>query len=464
MSLSTRLTSLAARLVSAIAMAALATIMLAPAAQAQDVSVSIDDESGLVGDTVEVPVSTTELAEEDSVDSFEFDVEYDTTVADPVGIITDGTLSSDLSNVSLSENPGADNEFRVSGFGTSPITGSGTLVSVQFAIEGSGTSELSFNRFLYNDGTPPVATGDGTLDAEGLVLLGDPTENGSVSALDASLTLRAAAELDTLDAAQQAAADVDGDTDVTSNDASEILKFVVGIIDEFPAENGSSSSSTQAIASTANLEWGEVESDDGSRSLPVRLSGSVDGVQAVSLTLTGDVESINLDGLSDRLPQGWQLVRNAYDGGDEAKIVMAGAEPITDDGELVRLPLGGDSGSIEASGTINGSVQATLGAAPTIDRPGSFALQGNFPNPVTQSTAITFDVPEKASVEVEVYDMLGRRVLSTPARTVSAGEGRSIRVDASDLSSGAYIYRLKAETDGGETSSWRDSGRMVIVK
>jgi len=446
-------------------MAALATIMLAPAAQAQDVSVTIDDESGQVGDTVEVPVSTTELAEEDSVDSFEFDVEYNTTVADPVGVITDGTLSSGLSNVFLSKAPGADDEFRVSGAGASPITGSGTLVSVQFAIQESGTSELSFNRFLYNDGTPPVATGDGTLDAEGLdFVLGDPTENGSVSALDASLTLRAAAELDTLDTAQQAAADVDGDTDVTSNDASEILRFVVGIIDEFPAENGSSSSSTQAIASTANLEWGEVESDDGSRSLPVRLSGSVDGVQAVSLTLTGDVESINLDGLSDRLPQGWQLVRNAYDGGDEAKIVMAGAEPITDAGELVRLPLDGDSGSIEASGTINGSVQATLGAAPTIDRPGSFALQGNFPNPVTQSTAITFDVPEKASVEVEVYDMLGRRVLSTPARTVSAGEGRSIRVDASDLSSGAYIYRLKAETDGGETSSWRDSGRMVIVK
>jgi hypothetical protein len=63
-----------------------------------------------------------------------------------------------------------------------------------------------------------------------------------------------------------------------------------------------------------------------------------------------------------------------------------------------------------------------------------------------------------------VYDLLGRRVLSTSARAVSAGEGRSIQVDASDLSSGAYIYRLKAETEGGEIGSWTGSGRMVVVK
>jgi hypothetical protein len=416
-------------------------------------------------DTVLIPVTTSDLTGED-VTAYGFDMTFDSTVVQPIETVTENTISSDF-NVGGSEV--SDGTFRVGASNDSALEGSGTLVAIRMEVVGQGTSELSFvpGTFEFNEGSPTAATDNGTLDATGLdFTLGDPTMNGSVSALDASLTLRASLDLDTLDAVQQAAADVDGNGEVAEMDASLILQFVVGLIDQFPAESSSSSASTQAIAATGDLEWGEVETSDGTRGLPVRLSGSVSGVQAVSLTLRGNVGALDMQGISDRLPDGWQLMHRRFEGESEAKVVMAGASPITDAGEVLRLPIkdGKTAPSVEGTGTINGATTTALGRAPTADRPGSFSLQGNFPNPVSQSTAITFDAPQSADVTVEVYDILGRRVLSTQGQRVSAGQGRSIKVDASSLGSGAYIYRLKAETGGPEGSTWTDTGRMTVVK
>jgi len=413
-------------------------------------------------DTVLVPVTTSDLTGLD-VTSYGFDMEFDSDVVEPIEVVSENTLSSNFTAEGSSVSPGV---FRVGAFGSSALEGNGTLVFIRMEVKAAGTSPLSFvpGTFEFNDGTPTAATQDGSLTADRLnFTLGDPTMNGSISAFDASLVLKTELDLDTLTTTQEAAADVSGDGSVSSFDASLILQFVVGLIDEFPAESSSSSAKTQAIASSGQLEWGTVETEGDESALPVRLSGSVSGVYGVSLTLRGDVGAINMDGMSSRLPEGWQLMHRTF-GDGEAKIVMAGAEPISNAGELIRLPVEGDAApSVQASGTINEAAPTTLGQAPTIDRPESFALQGNFPNPVSQSTAITFNAPQSANVTVEVFDILGRRVLSTQGRRVAAGDDRSIQVDASSLSSGAYIYRLKAETDG-DAATWTESGRMTVVK
>ncbi|MFB6286499.1 MAG: cohesin domain-containing protein [Candidatus Bipolaricaulia bacterium] len=415
-------------------------------------------------DTVLVPVSTTDLSGQ-NVTAFEFEMEYDSTVTKPIEVVTDNSLSSSFNAGGNVVSPGV---FRVGAFGQSALSGSGTLVFVRMEVVSQGTSPLAFapGTFQFNDGTPNAATSDGTLDATGLdFTLGDPTMNGSVSALDASFALQEVLR-DTMSVSQRAAADVNGNDRVDAEDASLILQFVVGKISDFPAATSSGAAQSQALAARGQLKWGEVVSDGETSALPVRLSGPVGNVYAVSLTLTGDVGALDVDGLSNRLPEGWQLMQRTFDGEGKAKIVMAGAEPISSAGELVRLPLTDNAGSpsIEATGALNGAAQTALGPVPIAERPGSFALRGNSPNPFAQSTTVRFDVPEESSVKVEVYDLLGRRVLSTPARTVSAGEGRSIQLNANDLSSGTYIYRLKAETDGGDAASWTDSGRMVVVK
>lgn len=93
--------------------------------------------------------------------------------------------------------------------------------------------------------------------------------------------------------------------------------------------------------------------------------------------------------------------------------------------------------------------------------PVRFELQGNYPNPFNPVTTILFDLPETAQVQVELIDVLGRRVLALPARTVQAGFRRALSVDASELASGVYFYRVSVKTKARVQVK---TGRVVMIK
>jgi len=93
--------------------------------------------------------------------------------------------------------------------------------------------------------------------------------------------------------------------------------------------------------------------------------------------------------------------------------------------------------------------------------PSQFRVNGNYPNPFNPSTSVDFDLPAAADVSVEVFDMLGRRVLATPSVTRSAGTNQAIRVDASALPSGSYVYRVIAK---GSDQEYAGLGRMLLIK
>lgn len=73
--------------------------------------------------------------------------------------------------------------------------------------------------------------------------------------------------------------------------------------------------------------------------------------------------------------------------------------------------------------------------------PTEVTLEGNYPNPFNPQTTIRFALPETAEVSLAVYDMMGRQVQVLVSGTVSAGMHEA-SFDASDLPSGAYMYRL----------------------
>lgn len=93
--------------------------------------------------------------------------------------------------------------------------------------------------------------------------------------------------------------------------------------------------------------------------------------------------------------------------------------------------------------------------------PRAFAVHGNYPNPFNPSTNISFDLPEAAEVRVEVYDIVGRRVMELAPQSFQAGAKHAIRVDASNLASGTYLYRVVAEMQG---STRVESGKMLLVR
>ena len=93
--------------------------------------------------------------------------------------------------------------------------------------------------------------------------------------------------------------------------------------------------------------------------------------------------------------------------------------------------------------------------------PETFTLKGNYPNPFNPSTQLVFDMPQAGQVSVEVYDMLGRNVMSIPVQDVAAGAGRHMVIDASSLASGTYLYHLRVEMASQSTTK---VGRMTLIK
>lgn len=72
-------------------------------------------------------------------------------------------------------------------------------------------------------------------------------------------------------------------------------------------------------------------------------------------------------------------------------------------------------------------------------------LQQNYPNPFNPSTTIAYGVPKSGKVTLEVFDILGRKVATLLNRENKTAGRYTLHFNASNLASGMYIYRLRAE-------------------
>ena len=123
-----------------------------------------------------------------------------------------------------------------------------------------------------------------------------------------------------------------------------------------------------------------------------------------------------------------------------------------------------DSSFVLAAYDANGApVEARVVTAvdEAMAQPHAVALHGNYPNPFELSTTLVFDLPARAEVEVQVFDLLGRQVLVLPVQSLGAGARQRVGVDASTWAAGTYLYRLSVQTPA-ETQV--KTGRMVRLK
>ena len=88
-------------------------------------------------------------------------------------------------------------------------------------------------------------------------------------------------------------------------------------------------------------------------------------------------------------------------------------------------------------------------------------LHGNYPNPFRGATQLEMSLALDARISVEVFDLLGRRVLQQAAQRVKAGVRRRLAIDAPDMVSGVYLYRVIAVM---ERQTLVRTGRMAIVR
>ena len=75
--------------------------------------------------------------------------------------------------------------------------------------------------------------------------------------------------------------------------------------------------------------------------------------------------------------------------------------------------------------------------------PGQYRLDQNYPNPFNPVTTINYQVAKTGQVSIEVFDLLGRKVQTLVDDVLAAGS-YEVTFNASNLSSGMYVYRLKA--------------------
>jgi hypothetical protein len=112
-------------------------------------------------------------------------------------------------------------------------------------------------------------------------------------------------------------------------------------------------------------------------------------------------------------------------------------------------------GTVTVHDPVQVSVEITT-SVPSEELPGSVALEQNYPNPFNPTTTITFHLPERRTVLLALYDMLGREIARLAEGEYAAGTHRVV-LDASALAAGTYVYRLVA----GPFSASR---RLLLVK
>ena len=110
-------------------------------------------------------------------------------------------------------------------------------------------------------------------------------------------------------------------------------------------------------------------------------------------------------------------------------------------------------GGFLADTLLRGTVVSVAGHAAI---PTEFALEQNYPNPFNPTTKIQLTIPNRRWTTVNVYDILGRKVVTLLNEVKDPGT-YTIEFDGSNLSSGVYFYRLEA-------GDFKQTKRLLLLK
>ena len=418
-----------------------------------------------------VPVSVSDVTGR-GYTSLQTVLTYDGSVIHPVGILTVGTMTENW-----------DVEFNIKP-GTSPDTMKIAMAAGQETLGGAGvlfvlkveaspgasvedSSKVHFESFRFNEyPAGDVDTQDGTVYIVAPVrLLGDVTNNGAVTAYDASWILQHTVELRRLADADSVAADVSGVEGITAYDASLVLRYVIDMIDRFPVEGGGQA---RLVAFSRTVGIPRVGStSEGYLTVPIAIDG-MEGVLSGELVVSFDPEKVEaMSVVPSALLSAYMTEQNVTD--DKVLVSFAGAESGDGSGEVLEVTFRPVGDTVEALRGIRlervrlneGSVVVTLTNDGKPDVPTTYALYPNYPNPFNPETTIRYGVPVPGRVVVVVYNLSGQKVRELVSGLRDAGmytvlwDGRDDR--GSEVGSGVYLYRLQA-------GRHEDIRRMVMVK
>jgi hypothetical protein len=139
--------------------------------------------------------------------------------------------------------------------------------------------------------------------------------------------------------------------------------------------------------------------------------------------------------LTLRATQQWQ---------DQARVAVKNFSAVAEEGSVY---------SAGGQATIESSESAPLNPSET---PKTTQLNGNYPNPFNPSTQISFSLENSGFVTLKIFNMLGQEVATLVNQPMQKGTHK-VSFNASELSSGMYMYRLIAD-------NYVDTKKMMLVK
>jgi hypothetical protein len=341
------------------------------------------------------------------------------------------------------------------------------FAEAQSAAQGDGTLDVQVT--ATDDNTGESEPGTASVDVNFDRNVGDVDGSGSITEFDASFALTIAVNENQLDDITFAGGDIvdahvraadfvppsQGDTldadpaDVNSFDALQIFR-------EDASGTTAAASAAKASASGqvgGGIRVGQMERTDGTAVVPIVLEKGASGVRATDIEVQlSDAASVK--DVQTSAPEGWMSAHNAEDG--TLKIAMAGEKALPG-GQIatVQLDLSGSDEPF-ATGTyqVNGSDAKDL-TVETI--PSEYTLGSNYPNPVKSGTTIDYELKQKSSVTLEVYNTLGQKVATLVDQEKEAGSYSVSWEAGSDLSSGVYFYRMQA-------GDFTETKRITVVR
>ena len=292
-------------------------------------------------------------------------------------------------------------------------------------------------------------------------MYGDIDDNGEVQAYDASLALQIALGIMIPEDWQIWAGDVDGNGLVQAYDASLILQYALEIIDHFPVEGGKNGNGNRDLEDAVIT----VTSDGNSIRISTTELDSLWGVTAwqfdlVYDTLSADYEGYSIEGTLSE--DGTAMVNDATPG--LLRVGWFAAYPIIGAGDIITLEFSAPLSEVTVSDFYFNATEITniiydmsIGDEPISCVTG---LQGNYPNPFSSSTTISFSLMKRLHVRLSVYNIKGQLVETLVDNEMNPGvyeKKWNVNSESEKLTNGVYFYKL-------ETHNKIFTKKMILIR
>jgi hypothetical protein len=203
--------------------------------------------------------------------------------------------------------------------------------------------------------------------------------------------------------------------------------------------------------------------------VPVKLSGGVADVRAISLVLSGQfgkLIGVEKGELLQSYSSPVSLMWRSNGGRVYVDLAVMGldAQALNKEGELVVLRFEGHAqvgiAKVDCRSSQNASLLVQVSGAESLT-PAAFSLLQNYPNPFNPTTTIEYQLPKAVQVELTVYNILGERIAVLVNETQGPGYYRATwngaRGSGEVVGTGTYFFRLRA----GDYTSVR---KMLLMK